>query len=60
VDRDQFAHALEKLERSVVLGEGAPVTRFVVQTGAASGMISTLARASRKFASRRSATNSPP
>ncbi len=36
VDRDQFAHALDKLERGMQRGEGAPVTRFVVPTGAGS------------------------
>jgi len=34
VDRDQFAHALDKLERGTRRGESAPITRFIVPTGA--------------------------
>lgn len=33
MDRDQFAHALDKLERGVARGESAPVTRFIVPAG---------------------------
>jgi DNA polymerase-3 subunit epsilon len=34
IDRDQIAHALEKLDRQLERGEGAPVTRLVTATAA--------------------------